>query len=204
LLIGAASSSSQPSSACKKGNSKLFVECSNFLLPPLNTKYYELDKRAPTQLVGKFIQWAVQAAILAPVLVPVALFKTWTRLWHPISVLLEHWRQSKEVRCNPLHNYGALQSIRELGTENSWRVYFQKLDKEMHSKVIQQQMLDVLTAFLDEHGVDTSEIKDRGTHILNNGVIVSGGTISAEGLAVGQGAQAKVSRRGRRPARGDG
>ena len=101
---------------------------------------------------------------------------------------------------NPLHNYGAVQSIRELGTDNSWRVYFQKLDKEMHSKVIQQQMLDVLVSFLDHHGVDTSEMKDRGNHILNNGVIVSGGMISAEGLAVGQGAQASVSKRGRRVA----
>ena len=85
---------------------------------------------------------------------------------------------------------------------NAWRVYFQMLDKEMHSKVVRQQLLDVLISFLDEHGVDTSEIKDRGSHILNNGVIVSGDTINAESFAVGEGAQANVAKRPRRNAKG--
>jgi hypothetical protein len=180
----------------QKSNSKLFVEASSFLLPPLKQEYYDLDKYAPTRMVRKTFQWFVQSAILAPLLMPFAVLTTWRTLSRPMSLMFEHRRHSKEVMDNPLHNYGAVQSIRELGTNNSWRVYFQKLDKEMHSKVIQQQMLDVLISFLDDHGIDTSEIKDRGTQILNNGVIVSGGMISAEGLAVGQGAQANVSNAG--------
>lgn len=62
----------------------------------------------------------------------------------------------------------------------------------MHKKIIQQQTLDVIVAFLDDHVIDTSEIKARGTHILNNGVIVSGGVINAEGLAVGEGAKTNL------------
>jgi hypothetical protein len=185
----------------QKSDSKLFIESSNFLLPPLKGKYYELDKRTPTLMVSNILQWLVQSAILTAILIPVALFTTARRIWHPLGVFIEYWSKSREVRHNPLHNYGALQSIRELGMDNSWRIYFQKLDKEMHSKVTQQQMIDVLISFLKDHGIDTSEIKDRGTHILNNGVIVSGGTISAEGLAVGQGAQANVAKRGSRAAR---
>jgi ATP-dependent Clp protease ATP-binding subunit ClpA len=82
-----------------------------------------------------------------------------------------------------------------LGTENTWRVYFQKLDKEMHAKIVEQQLLDVLAKFLEDHGIDVSELKERGSYILNNGVMVSGGSIQAEGLAVGEGAQAKVFKR---------
>jgi hypothetical protein len=179
-----------------KTGSKLFVETSSFILPPLKRQYYELDKYAPTRMVRKTFQWLVQSVIVAPFLMLFAVFTTWRTLSRPMNLMFEHRRHLREVRYNPLHNYGATQSIRESGTENSWRVYFQKLDKEMHTKIVQQQMLDVLISFLDDHGIDTSEIKDRGTHILNNGVIVSGGMISAEGLAVGQGAQASVSKRG--------
>jgi hypothetical protein len=181
----------------QKSDSKLFIETSNFLLPPLKKRYYELDKRISTQIVSKTFGWLVQSAIMGPILVLVAPFTTLANLWRPVGRLMARPQLRHEVKHNPLHNYGALKSIRELGTENAWRVYFQKLDEEMHSKVVQQQLLDCLIAFLDEHGIDTSEIKDRGTHILNNGVIVSGGSISAEGLAVGQGAQAKVSKQKR-------
>jgi NAD-dependent DNA ligase len=52
--------------------------------------------------------------------------------------------------------------------------------------------LEAFRAFLDDHGIDTSDIKDRGTQILNNGVIVSGGTVTAEGLAVGANAKASI------------
>ena len=85
-----------------------------------------------------------------------------------------------------------------MAASQEWRVYFQKLDKEMHHKILQQQMLDSLVDFLDEHGVDTSEIKERTVHILNNGVIVSGGSINAQGMAVGEGAQTKVANAVRR------
>jgi len=184
----------------QKSNSKLFVESSSFLLPPSKRQYYDLDKYAPTRMVRKTLQWFVQSAILGPLLMPFAVWMTWKTLSRPMSLMFEHRSHLREVMENPLHNYRAVQRIRELGTVNSWPVDFQKLDKEMHSKVIQQQMLDVLVSFLDHHGVDTSEITDRGNHILNNGVIVSGGMISAEGFAVGQGAQASVSKRGHRVA----
>jgi len=73
-----------------------------------------------------------------------------------------------------------------------WRIYFQKLDNEMNIKVVQQQVIDALVEFLDKHSIDTSEIKQRGMHILNNGVIVSGGTMSAESISVGKGAVSKL------------
>lgn len=183
----------------QKSASKLFIETSYFLLPPLKRQYYDLDKHVYARPISQTFGWILQSAVAAPILGVIAPFTLWNTLTHH-SERSDRRLQKREIEDDPLYNYGARQSVRELGTANSWRAYFQKLDKEMHSKVVQQQLLDVLVEFLDLHGIDTSEIKDRGSHILNNGVIVSGGTISAESLAVGEGAQAKVAKgRGHTP-----
>jgi len=47
-----------------------------------------------------------------------------------------------------------------------------------------------LVEFLDDHNIDTSDLKERQTTILNSGVIVQGGDVNAESLAVGPGAEA--------------
>jgi hypothetical protein len=180
----------------QKSASKLFVEVSSFLLPPLKNRYYEIDARSNNRLVSNTVGLIVTSLIQSPFLLVIGFIATVRRAWSPIHVFGERRRKRREIRNSPLYNYGATTSIRELGTENVWRVYFQKLDKEMYSKIVQQQLLDVLAKFLDEHGVDISELKERGSYILNNGVIVSGGSIKTEGLAVGQGAQTKVSKRG--------
>jgi len=179
----------------QKTQSKLFAEMSSFLLPPLKGSYYAIDGRSRSRVVGQTLGLFLSAFVQSPFLLVLAPFRTAGRIWTPVRRLSERSQKRKEIRNNPLYNYGALTSIRQLGTENTWRVYFQKLDKEMHTKIIQQQLLDVLTDFLADHGIDVSEIKERGSFILNNGVMVSGGLIQAEGLAVGQGAQAKVSKR---------
>jgi hypothetical protein len=172
----------------QKTDSKLFIETSNFLLPPLKETYYSVDKRSAQPALQRLMGWAVKSVFMFPVLVialPAAIGVA-------ISRATEPGKRRREVEQDPRYNYGAKQSIRELGTSNNWRIYFQKLDKEMHAKIIQQQLLDVFVDFLDDHGIDTSEIKNRGTHILNNGVIVSGGSVSAQGLAVGAGAQTNL------------
>ena len=139
------------------------------------------------------IGWIVKSAFLSAILLPFSIITVISSFLDPVIAFISHWRERKAVLHNPMHNYGAVQSIRELGTENTWRVYFQKLDREMHMTIVKNQFLDVLIAFLDARGIDTSEIKERGLHILNSGVIVSGGIISAESLAVGQGAQANIA-----------
>lgn len=176
----------------QKSESNLFVETSNFLLPPLKRAYDAADKISFTPLLKVIGPFLVRSALLGPLLAIAAPFSTIALLFTPLEQFNRVRRLRRAIREDPGYNYGALQSIRELGTENSWRVYFQKLDKEMHSKVVQQRLIDGLIDFLDDRGIDTSEIKDRGSHILNNGIMVSGGAISAESLAVGDGARANT------------
>lgn len=179
----------------KKNDTSLFIENSNFLLPPMKNEYYEIDKLSSSRLASNVVSWCITSIVSGPFLALAAPFSLWRFLMAKLNKRGIRRQRRREIRHDPLYNYGALQSIRELGTANAWHVYFQKLDREMHSKVVQQQLLDVVVRFLEEHGIDTSQIRDRGSHILNNGVIVSGGTISAESLAVGEGAQANVSKR---------
>ena len=177
----------------QKLSSKLFVELSAFLLPPLKPSYYSLDKVHPNLRFKDALAILAVAVVKSAFLLVLAPLISLTRL----QTAFEHGsierRQRKQIDEDLLFDYGAGQSVREMATGRDWRFYFQKLDKEMHHKILQQQLLDSLVDFLDDHGVDTSEIKERTMHILNNGVIVSGGALNAQGLAVGEGAQAKVS-----------
>jgi len=173
-------------------SSKLFVEVSTFLLPPVRAAYFDLDKVHPTRRFrdasGLLVASLVKSLFL-PVISP---FLCWGRISAAWERSQEDRKLRKEIEEDLLFDYGARQSAREMATGNEWRSYFQKLDKEMLHKIIQQQLIDSLVDFFDDHGIDTSEIKERTMHILNNGVFVSGGTINAQGLAVGSGAQANV------------
>jgi hypothetical protein len=180
----------------QKSASKLFVEASYFFVPPLKAKYYELDARDARITSGRIQEWLIRSALSTIVFLPMAPFRSAGLALRPLNRLVARRALKKAVRANPRYNYGATVSLRELGTDNNYRVYFQKLDKEMHVKIVQQQILDVLVEFLDAHGVDTSDLRDRGSTIMNNGVIVSGGSMQAEALAVGQGAKADSSKHG--------
>jgi len=102
-------------------------------------------------------------------------------------------QRRREIESNPLYNYGAQSSLRYAFSSDSFLHYFQKLDGEFYTKVLEHQVLDGIIDFLDMHNIDTSEIRERRTTILNSGVIVQGGDIKAESLAVGSGAMAVKS-----------
>ncbi|MEV4062428.1 hypothetical protein [Nonomuraea dietziae] len=88
-------------------------------------------------------------------------------------------------------DYGVFFSAREWASDERYQRYFQKLDSEMYTKVVEQRIFDALVQFLDKHDIDTGELVQRQTTILNNGVMVTGnGSINAENVAGGAGAQA--------------
>jgi hypothetical protein len=176
----------------RKLPTKLFVELSAFLLPPLKPDFYEIDRLHSNMRPKDYFAFLVASAIKAPFLLVFALFIVYGRISRAIGKSSANRKLRDEIEENLLFDYGAKQSLREIATSTQWRMYFQKLDKEMHQKILQQQFIDSLVDFLDTHGIDTSEIKERAMHILNNGVIVSGGSINAQGLAVGAGAQSTI------------
>ena len=96
----------------------------------------------------------------------------------------------REILLNPLFDFGAKESLRSRMTAPKYINYFQKMDSSRNLKVMEQQILDAIVDVLDEHGVDTSEIKERKSTILNNGILVQHGDVTAQAIAVGSRARA--------------
>lgn len=173
----------------KFGNN-LFIEARYFLLPPLQNNFYSIDKiESPGTLVQKFdLAW--QSLLIALFLLPLSFSKTIYNLFEPIIIALNRWINTLLIKENPTFNYGAITSIRENATSSLYRQYFQILDKEMYVKVFEAILLNSTVEFLDSKNIDTTELKSRQSEIINQGIIMSGGSINSKNLAVGR--KAKV------------
>jgi hypothetical protein len=109
-------------------------------------------------------------------------------------------RRRQAAQDDPTYDYGATTTLRASFAQNTFLHYFQKADADFDNKLIERKILDEIECFLDARGIDTTDIRERQTTILNSGILVQGGDVRAESLAVGQGAQAsKVE--GQKPAR---
>jgi hypothetical protein len=55
----------------------------------------------------------------------------------------------------------------------------------MYVKMLERAALDTVVDILDNHGVDTAEIAERRSTIINNGIMMPGGSLQAGNVAVG-------------------
>jgi hypothetical protein len=97
--------------------------------------------------------------------------------------------ERRAIARNRRFDYGAVASLRELAQAPHYRRYFQWLDRDMAAKIVEREVIDAIVAFLDEHDIDSTDLRARRTALLNNGVIVTGGELSTQSLAVGHQAQ---------------
>ncbi len=185
----------------RRGSHSLFVEVSKYVLPPLHASLCAVDSLLDDE-------WR-QVALLALrelSLLPATLLAAWTRTLLRVSEVLvrllgvEARAYRRQIDRNVLYDYGARTSLREQLTSGFYSHFFQKMDQEMYVKVVETRLLDTLIDFLDEHDVDTTELRSRQTTILNQGTLV--GSVRAEVVAIGPGAKAsqqKKTRVTRRP-----
>ena len=197
---------------CSRRGNTLFVETKRFILTPLADAFRVVDQTTSLELkeqLGLILAGAVASPFLL-VASPFWFYGELSRLW-------QEWRghESKErkklIEKNPLFNYGAVVSLRQALGSGEYRHYFQKMDGDLFNKALEREVLDSLVSFLDERGIDTSDLKERQTTILNSGVIVHGGDVTAESLSVGAGSQAITKSKnrqkvfaGKSPAKGAG
>ena len=177
---------------CSLRGPTLFVETKRFLLTPILASLREVDSLAPLDIRETLVHVFVIAPIAgffnlvsAPFHIIGYASKGWDRMWNTTE---RHRR--KQINTNPLFDYGASTSVRQAFASNEYLRYFQKADSDCYQKTLEKEILDALIAFLDDRGIDTSELRERQSTILNNGVIVQGGNIEAGSLAVGEGASA--------------
>lgn len=169
----------------------LFIESRCFILPPIKQEFSDLV-HLPTwrgfryyvrvfvsKLIASPISW-----LAGPIQAVVLLGRAQTAIAH---ALFGHPEDKLKVQ-DETYNYGNVGSLRESFSVNTFHTYFQMLDKDMTVKTCQHVIVNSIVDFLDAHGIDTGDIKERRTQIFNSGVIVSGGTVTAQQLAVGSGA----------------
>lgn len=176
---------------CAVRGKTLFVEINRFLLTPLAAKCRSVDKLAH---VGWKEKWAllVGSVFVGPLWVIGSVFMVFAKFQGAMERLFNSKERvrRRQIEHNPLYNYGAQTSLRQAFSTNAFNHYFQKLDGDFYTKVLEHEILDAIVGFLDEHNIDTSELRERRTLILNSGIIVKGGDVTAESLAVGAGATA--------------
>jgi hypothetical protein len=166
-------------------NGRLFTELSRFLLTPLRAEYRRVDGIDPDVTLRQALAIAGRAFRMT--------LPLWLRSPAPIIRPLRRLRREaqrvRRVKRDFFFDYGAPVTALDRARSSEYTRYFQKLDREMYVKVLERSVLDTIVEFLDRHHVDTSELVERRETIINNGVMVPGGSVQAHNLAVGAGAK---------------
>jgi hypothetical protein len=163
---------------------RMFCELSKFVLVPLKEEFHRLDHLGSALRPGDVMSMVSRSLFITPGL----------SLRAPKVVLrpFKHSREladsTKRVEDDPFFDYGAPVTVLDRARSNGYRRYFQMLDKEMYVKVLERTVLDTIVEILDEHGVDTAELTESRSTIINNGIMMPQGTMQAESVAVGTGA----------------
>lgn len=172
----------------------LYAEVMYYLLAPPREEYRGADRIDPAPLARERLRVAGRAALRTVTLLREAVraARDSRAAW---SAWRRHSRDQRDIARNPQFDFGARTSVRELAQSNDYRRQAQMRDKEMFAKVIDREVLDAIIGFLDGCDIDTSELRERRTAVLNNGVIVTGGQLTSENIAVGT--KSKAGSRGK-------
>lgn len=172
----------------------LFVESRSFLLPPIKPELTELihlpsrrgfpycSRLFLSKLLLSPVGWLPGPYFVLSMLGKVQSNIVWALFGHP---------EDKLKTRTETYNYGHAFSLREEWASKTYQTYFQMVDKDMATKTCQHLIINAIVDYLDAKGIATDDIKERRTQIFNSGVIVSGGTVNAQQLAVGAGATVK-------------
>lgn len=164
----------------------LFVEASYSLLTPIRDTYREVDlvysRTNPVQVFRIMLRSTRVVTLRVAACWPSLIRFIATPLLRIFRNLRDRWH----ILGEHSFNYGARLSVREAASDKRYRRYFHQLDSEMYAKTAERRILDALVEFLEDHGIDTTEITQRSETILNNGVLVTGqGSVRANSIVAG-------------------
>lgn len=162
---------------CALQGETLFVEFSSFVLPPTHNDY-QMDPDSAAFGSDAMALGAFKGAALMPIAFGRSVFDSAVSL---VRAILRDEQGNGDC--------GARTSIRQLGTGDREHNYFQYRDSVKYTEILERQILQTITVHLREAGIDTAELGERVTAIVNHGVINYG---RASIGAVGAGAVANV------------
>lgn len=172
----------------------LFIEFNSFVLPPLRPDLLDVDYQ-PHIGLGKQILLALNP--ITPIIESL-IFLNESIKWlvfgfRTVDEIQQKLRDiRRDMRRGVPFNYGKEQSLREQFSHDGYTRFFQVMDKEMYTKIIQKEIIALIGKFLASKKVNTAQFEERVRMIVNNGIMVSGDfKISGGAVAVGEGASAK-------------
>jgi hypothetical protein len=166
-------------------NGRLFCERSGFLLTPLKPALQRGDGISPEPELADVLRLARHSLLSTPGLS----LRSFSVVMRPLGQHRRHAKLLKRVQRDVFFDYGAARNALDRVRSTDYSRYFQKLDKEMYTKVLERTILDAIVDVLDAHDVDTEELVERRSTIINHGIMVPGGSVKAESIAVGTGAR---------------
>lgn len=182
---------------CALKENMLHVEVSHFLLLPVASKHRKVDTVKATwqHWLGQF----VGGAILSPLALVGGPLVLLGQMQLGLARLFgsEKRQKAKTIKLKARYNFGAPRSLRAELMGSVYLHYFQKMDQDHYQRSLNKILLENLVSFLDDHGIDTADLKETQNAIFNSGVIVQGGDITAQSLAVGPKSQARTGIVGR-------
>ncbi|MFJ9950257.1 hypothetical protein [Kitasatospora sp. NPDC091207] len=181
----------------------LFVEGAVSLLPPLHRRYHQVDHLLDRPTWWQLLALLRGSAAAVPFRLPTAPFKVLALVAGRLADSRKERDQRRQIALGAF-NYGAALSLRETASDPQFHRYFQQVDSQMYSKIVERRVLDTLTDFLAAHQVDISELRERQNVIYNGGVFTSGNaTVNFVNSSVAAGAASRImNRAGRAPAGG--
>lgn len=168
----------------------LHLKCENHILGPVDAKYHIVDHMRE-ELTPERRRWLRMTALdrLAHVAVHAPLHVL--RYVRYNTRHTERMRYEKEaIEQDPMFDYGARLSIRELALSPRYHNYFQVVDAGRIVSAVERHSLATIREFLDERGFDITDFRSQQQTILNQGIIQQGGLSLVGNQAVGAGSQA--------------
>jgi len=178
-----------------KTEANLFVEVNYYILGPINRQFRKLDtlctliEESQAErgddlkrhiVYQSFLKGPILWA-LSPILACLDIGKSGQIVRETSSLVCDlppkdadmfwdhHWRYNALVRRSSEYDYGAGASVRELASAGFYRSGFERSDKEFCIKVIEKRILDSIVSFLEDRGIDASEIESKVSQSLTMG-----------------------------------
>ncbi|MFJ4785198.1 hypothetical protein [Streptomyces sp. NPDC088794] len=168
----------------------LHLHIDNHVLGPVSAAYHVVDRLrdplTPERQRGLLVTALFHTA-------PAFFAAPFRALRHARFEARHNRRMSDEIKAmeqDPVYDYGARLSIRETALSPDYHNYFQVVDAERITSLVQRHTFAAIREFLDAHGYDTNDFRAQQQTILNQGLIQQGGTSIIGNQAIGTGATA--------------
>ncbi|NEA98125.1 hypothetical protein [Streptomyces sp. SID13726] len=168
----------------------LHLHCSNHVLGPVRADYHVVDR-----LRGPLSAEARRGLLLEAVpRTGVAFYAAPFRALRQARFEERHSRRMadelKALEQDPVYDFGARLSVRELALSPDYQNYFQVVDAVRITSLVERHTLAAIREFLDARGYDTTDFRAQQQTILNQGLIQQGGMSIIGNQAIGSGATA--------------